>query len=245
MRIGYIYTLADPRTNQIRYVGQTINNPSKRLAQHIHQESRVSGKLTHVNSWIRNLKQNNLKPTLTIIEECSVEDLDSREIYHISEYKKLHDLCNYSLGGHGLRGYKATRESIDKRLKTLLTSERWANKCKEHSIKMKSLYASGKHNFGYGHISKEKRAEIGLKHSKTMKEFFKNDDRILKKLVNSISIPVCLVSLDGLVLKVYRSASAAARDCGIKDSTHVTRVCKKRSKTTHGLSFSYLNNALF
>jgi hypothetical protein len=205
----------------------------------------LSGKLTHVNSWIRNLKQNGFKPILTVVEECSKEELNSREIYHISEFKKVHNLCNHSLGGQGVRGFRFTQESIDERNKTLITSERWAAKCKEHSLKMKSLYASGKHNFGYGHISKEKRAEIGLKHSKTMKEFFKNDDRILKKLVNSVSIPVCLVSLDGLVLKVYRSASSAARDCGIKDSTHVTRVCKKRSKTTHGLSFSYLNNALF
>ena len=245
MKIGYIYILTDPRTDQIRYVGQTINHPSKRLAQHIHQESRVVSKLTHVNSWIRNLKESNLKPTLKVIEECSVEDLNSREIYYISEYKKLHDLCNHSSGGHGNRGCKFTKESVEKRNKTLLTSERWANKCKEHSEIMKSLYASGDHNFGYGHTSKEKRIEIGRKHSLTMKEIYKNNPEKVKTLISSILIPVCLLNSERQIIKVYKSAAEAARDCNIKASTHVTRVCKNRSKSTHGLMFAYLKYALF
>ena len=80
-KIGYIYCLKDPRTDEIRYVGQTINDPKKRMAQHIHQEKRTTGKLTHVNSWIRNLKQSNLCPIMEILEECVVEELNNKEIY--------------------------------------------------------------------------------------------------------------------------------------------------------------------
>jgi hypothetical protein len=245
VRLGYIYTLSDPRTQEIRYVGQTINSPSKRLSQHIHQESRVVGKLTHVNSWIRNLKQNNFKPILAVVEECPIEELNSREIYYISEYKQVHNLCNHSLGGQGRGGCKFTKESVEKRNKTILTSEKWANKCKEHSVIMKSLYASGNHNFGYGHISKEKRIEIGHKHSLTMKEIYKNNPEKVKTLISSILIPVCLLNSERQIIKVYKSAAAAARDCNIKASTHVTRVCKNRSKSTHGLMFAYLKYALF
>ena len=30
----YIYGLIDPRTNELRYIGQTHRNPERRLAQH-------------------------------------------------------------------------------------------------------------------------------------------------------------------------------------------------------------------
>lgn len=245
MRLGYIYTLSDPRTQEIRYVGQTINPPSKRLAQHIHQESRVVGKLTHVSSWIRNLKLESLKPILNVLEECPLEDLDTREIYYIQEYRKTCSLCNHALGGQGIRGHKFSKESLDKRNLSLKTSELWIKKCKEHSLLMKSLHSTKTISFGYGHISKERRVEIGRKHSEKMKELNKNNPNLLKSRVNGVVIPVCLLDSNRNIVKVYKSASEAAKNCRIKDSTHVTRVCKRKSSQTHGLIFAYLRDALF
>jgi len=244
VKLGYIYTLSDPRTNQIRYVGQTINSPSKRLAQHLHQEARTVGKLTYVNSWIRNLKLHNFKPILNVLEQCALENLDEREIHYIREYRKTCNLCNHALGGQGNRGHKLSKESIDKRNLTLKTSELWAKKCKEHSLLMKSLHSTKTISFGYGHISKEKRVEIGRKHSEKMKELNKNNPNLLKSRVNAVIIPVCLLDFNRSVIKVYKSASAAAKDCKIKDATHITRVCKRKAKQTHGLIFAYLRDVL-
>ena len=35
MRTGYIYTLSDPITGEVRYIGQTKQNINKRFARHI------------------------------------------------------------------------------------------------------------------------------------------------------------------------------------------------------------------
>jgi group I intron endonuclease len=245
MKTGYIYTLSDPLTKEIRYVGQTINNPSKRLAQHIHQEKRSKGRLTHVNSWIRNLKKEGCLPVLEIIDECEIEELNNKEIYYIAELKKKYNLCNHSEGGVGCRGIKHSEESKQKRLLTLKTSKAWAEKHKKHSLIMKEKYKKGGINFGYKYLPLEKRKEIGKNHSNTMKKLFKNDPSYSQRMVIKIIKPVCLLSADGFILKVYRSASEAARSLNIKDSTHVTRVCKKKSKHAFGYRFAYLKEALY
>jgi group I intron endonuclease len=244
-KVGYIYCLKDPRTSEIRYVGQTINDPKKRMAQHIHQEKRTKGKLTHVNSWIRSLKQNNLRPIMEILEECVIDELNNKEIYFIKTFREKHNLCNHSEGGQGVRGHKMTEESKAKRLITLSTSAAWAEKHKTHSILMKQLYKEGHVKFGYKHLSEERRKEIGLKHGETMKLLFKQNPEHNKSMISKLIKPVCLLSKNNDIIRVFRSASEAARKLSIPDSTHVTRVCKGKSTQTHGHKFAYLTQALY
>src|ERR1035437_1372698 len=125
--MSYIYSLIDPRTNLVRYVGQTVVKPEVRYSQHIYQWKRSSGKITHVNSWIKSLVLNGLKPVLEIVENnIPIEQLDSKEISYIQLYKSIGaDLCNHSIGGAGTRGYKHSKQSIEKRKNTLKTSQLW------------------------------------------------------------------------------------------------------------------------
>lgn len=66
----YIYSLADPNTKEIRYIGQT-NNINRRLNGHINSSVNINNKQynTHKCSWIRKLIQNGYNPVITIIEE--------------------------------------------------------------------------------------------------------------------------------------------------------------------------------
>ena len=244
-KVGYIYCLKDPRTLEIRYIGQTINDPKKRLSQHIHQEKRTKGKLTHVHSWVRNLKKENLRPIMEILEECTLEELDNKEIFYIKLLKEKYNLCNHSEGGRGTRGCKMSEESKIKRLITCSTSSAWSEKNKQHSITMKKLYQQGKVQFGYKHLSQEKRREIGRKHSQTMKTYFQQNPTQNLKMINKIIKPVCLLSSDNMIVRTFKSAAEAARRLNIADSTYITRVCKKKSKQTHGYKFVYLRDALY
>ena len=72
----YIYALIDPRTRQIRYIGQT-DGLSKRLQQHIMDKSN-----TPKTEWIKGLLAANMRPD--IIQLAEIEDEDN---VHMIEYR--------------------------------------------------------------------------------------------------------------------------------------------------------------
>ncbi|WP_300571212.1 GIY-YIG nuclease family protein [Flavobacterium sp.] len=85
----YIYTLSHPITNEVRYVGKTINI-KRRYKQHLYDKRN-----THKCNWVQSLRKDKLKPILTIIEECE-SNWQDREKYWITQYDNL---TNFSDGG--------------------------------------------------------------------------------------------------------------------------------------------------
>jgi hypothetical protein len=59
--IAYIYALIDPRTDEVRYIGKSIE-PNKRLKSHIYASSYIndSSYNSHKSNWIRKLLSENL-----------------------------------------------------------------------------------------------------------------------------------------------------------------------------------------
>ena len=95
----FIYTLTDPRTGVVRYVGKS-DNPKKRLGSHL-RESRVE-KSCHRHDWINSLQSAGLIPILSIIEECPRDAWAEREIHWIAFYRATgNDLTNNAAGGVG------------------------------------------------------------------------------------------------------------------------------------------------
>lgn len=62
-----IYTLADPRTDHVRYVGRTAIKPGRRQQQHL-TLSLKNGGSQPVHRWIRRLKTLGLEPQFAIVE---------------------------------------------------------------------------------------------------------------------------------------------------------------------------------
>jgi DNA-binding CsgD family transcriptional regulator len=110
--ITYIYTLSDPITNQIKYVGKT-NNLKQRLANHI-SDGRINKKNNLLTNWIKSLLNQNLKPKIEIIDE-TVENWGDLEQYWISQLKTWgFTLKNITLGGEGTYGRIWSQISINK-----------------------------------------------------------------------------------------------------------------------------------
>jgi len=110
-RLIYIYTLSDPITKEIRYVGKTVQKPTYRLSQHISQ-SRCTNKKDYCHCWIKSLLNKDLEPVINIIEKTY--DVN-RECYWIKYYKdNNYKLTNLQEGGDkaGL-GTKRTIEQIE------------------------------------------------------------------------------------------------------------------------------------
>lgn len=112
----FIYTLIDPITNEVRYVGKS-DNPWYRLykGNKIHIAHLKDNSNTHKVKWLNNLKNNNLVPILQILEECNKSEWQKREIEWINFYKSIGSkLTNSTDGGKGAGGFKFSEESKQK-----------------------------------------------------------------------------------------------------------------------------------
>ena len=80
--VTFIYTLSDPITNEIRYVGKT-KNPSDRLKGHIKESYK---KNTYKNNWVNGLITKNNTPIMEIIDEVE-ENWQFWESFYIYLFK--------------------------------------------------------------------------------------------------------------------------------------------------------------
>lgn len=119
----YIYTLSDPETKEIRYVGKT-NNLKSRYNNHISHNIK-----THCCNWIKSLKKRNLLPIMEVIEKANDDNWVEREQFWISQFNNL---TNQTIGGEGLCGIKASDET-----KELMSKNRigkFTNKLSEEDV---------------------------------------------------------------------------------------------------------------
>jgi hypothetical protein len=108
MSINLIYTLTDPITNNIRYIGITSKTLKIRLSGHCAQKKTNKRKV----NWIKNLKKNNLKPIIMELDSFETyEEALYFEQYWISQFKIWgFNLLNLTIGGEGAQGWIPTEE---------------------------------------------------------------------------------------------------------------------------------------
>ena len=106
-----IYTLHDPDTLEVRYVGFTSKTLKRRLAGHI-LSSRWRD--DHRANWIQSLVSNGKSPEILLVESVSEENWKDREVFWISHFRLLGcDLTNSCDGGEGaVNPSKETRSKI-------------------------------------------------------------------------------------------------------------------------------------
>lgn len=98
MKTTFIYSLSDPNTNEIKYIGKT-NNLKYRLWSHIH-EAKHDFRNQHKCNWIKTLLTEGKKPVIAIVEEVSIDNWQACEIYWISQYTAWgFNLVNKTKGG--------------------------------------------------------------------------------------------------------------------------------------------------
>ena len=106
-----------------------------------------------------------------VVEECSIEELDEKEIYYIEEYNSyIHaensNGYNMTLGGGGVRGYKLSKEARDK-----ISRVHKGKVASQELREIRSRNSRGENNPNYGkHWSNEIKEKIrqgnrGRKHT--------------------------------------------------------------------------------
>src|ERR1017187_4013369 len=94
-----IYLLRDPRTGDVRYVGQSVFG-EVRLNSHLRITE--AGGMNPVHCWIRKLVSMNFTPEWELQEDVSREDVDEAEVWYIAAYRAAGcKLLNVLEGGKG------------------------------------------------------------------------------------------------------------------------------------------------
>jgi len=93
-KTGYIYTLSDPRTDEVRYVGAT-KYPEQRLHQHLTQPPN-----DEMADWINSLDSECVTPVMNVINVAEVSELSRKERTAVQRLSERFDLLNKQRGGH-------------------------------------------------------------------------------------------------------------------------------------------------
>lgn len=97
--------------NDKSYVGQSINIEN-RWTHHKYELNNNK----HINDYLQNAwnKYGEDNFSFIVIEECKESELNEKEIYYINKYNSMNNGYNLCEGGNGIRGYRHTKEEIEK-----------------------------------------------------------------------------------------------------------------------------------
>lgn len=150
-----IYALIDPRTRELRYVGQSVRGVARAKSHWRTKKERE--RKDHTHCWIRKLLAEGQVPEVEILETLEPSAnvralLDEAEIFWLGYFRMIGaNLTNHTIGGCGSYGYRHTAEAKEKMRKNKRGRVPW-NKGK------KDVYSEQT-------LSSMKRAKTGKHHS--------------------------------------------------------------------------------
>lgn len=105
-----IYTIADPGSGSVVYVGKTKRSIKTRLTAH------RNGRDSRVKSYLIGLKELGIEPLIEVVHLCGEhEDWQVLEKHYISNYRALYpDLLNVCSGGLGAPGSKRSSKEVSR-----------------------------------------------------------------------------------------------------------------------------------
>lgn len=202
-----IYMLVN-RTNEKKYIGQS-RNLNKRKNTHFW----LLRKNRHFNPHLQRAWNKGELIEFEIVEKCSEDALNDREVFWISKYDTMRQGYNLCKGGDATEGYhfteeqkqkiskankgkKTSRETIEKRKKTLrehMKDETFAKRLTEVRKQQAKERGFGGYNRGIP-CSEEKKALLSEKlkgrvvseeHKNKLKELYSGENSITAKLKKS------------------------------------------------------------
>lgn len=224
--LTFIYTLEDPDTNEVRYIGKTISPLNIRLTKHLASCKRENNYRTN---WIKSIIKKGKKPIIKMIDSCPWDESQKLETNYISQYKDNgYRLVNLTDGGEGNLGLKLTQDRKDKLLlavaKKIYQYDLEGNFIKEfnHAVEAGD-FINFKSYSKINSAAKGKRKKAGnYQWSYEKKESLTkyNRERIISQehkmlLVDRFSIPVLQYSIDDKFIKEWESAKLAAKTLGL------------------------------
>lgn len=221
-----IYMITNIITNE-RYIGQT-RDYQRRVWQH--KSAAKKGSHLKISKAIAKYGIDNFK--FDVLEECSLEELNDKERYYISELKPEYNVC---AGGIGPNGLHLTDE--EKERSRQAAKKQWANMTEEQKQRVIEKQLTGPrkgHEVSTETREKLRKANLGKKQSEVTvrKRSLKNRDA-LKGNKNGNKKIRCVETGE-----VFESVKQAAEHIGINPSG-ITSVLKGRQRKAGGYKWVY------
>lgn len=224
--MGLVYGIKRKQDDKIIYVGQTITSINKRWSKHKQDSKDLDRKYPFANA-LRKYGVNNFYPCL--LEECEDNELNERECYWI---KELHTLIDEE-------GYNATSDGDTPSKLVCIPVYQYILKgkfIKEYpsiSEAQKAISRSG------NCISK---AANGLLQSAYgFRWSFKKVEQLDNKNYFSYRKAIAQYDLDDNLIKVYSSATEAAKELHIKNgNVNISAVANGKRNTAYGYKWEFI-----
>lgn len=220
--ISYIYGLIDPRNDEIRYIGKTVNSKT-RLSGHI-TESKDIEVVNYRVKWIRKLISLGLKPKIIFLRTCSSHEYEKYETEYIRIYSN-NRLTNSDETGQGNINRK--REVLDRQ------SENRGRKVYQYDLDGNFLKefrsartAASELNLNHGNISRCCNGEY--KHTQGFIFRYEKVEVVEVKNPNGVKKIVIEIDESGNKINEWKSVMDCSRFTGI-DNSNISRVCNGKS----------------
>lgn len=255
----FIYALIDPRYETVRYIGKS-NNPESRYQNH-YNKSR--DKNTHKRNWINNIRKDNLRPEILILDEVDINDWIFWEKFYISLYKSWgFRLTNYTEGGDGATFRNSTTfkkcHTMNKGIpRSDETKRKISETLKRKSIKPPNRRKIIQYDLNYNKIKEYDSISDACKNSKFNKSkisavcrfkrqshggyiwrYYDNNKKI--KYINQKS-PIIQYDKNLNKINEYDSISDACKDNKGARSANISACCNGTLKTYKGYIWRYKN----
>lgn len=209
-----IYTLADPRTNEVKYVGKTIYSLKDRLYGHL----RIRKITSRRQNWIISLKNKGLSPVIELIDIVSDDVWEEEEIFYISYFRFLgFVLFNVTEGGDGTKGFK------------------WSEECRRKFIKQRTgvpRKEETKRRIRETLKGRKRPKEVGQKISIGLRGKKQTPKQLERLRIGRESLRKRVAQYDTNwnFIREYSSLSEAAKDVGVIGTSHMTKAITLKNR---------------
>lgn len=241
-----IYKITNKINGKI-YVGQSIDI-EERWKQHEYKAFNTNSNAYNsaIHQAFRKYGVENFE--YQVIELCSVEELDEKEIYWIDKLGTLSP-NGYNILPGGQKTRASTRILFCKKCGKEICRDNESGLCRscvqiKTDISKEELYQALLNNNGnftkvgtiYGisdNAIRKKCKNYGLPH-------LSSDYKPIKTKINQKRPVQSLNIITGEIVSTYESIADAARDLGIKKGNHITEACQGKIKSAYGFYWQYI-----
>ena len=223
-KITYIYTLSDPISDTVKYVGKTIN-PKERYRTYIKQAK--NGKRSNlVINWVKSLLKNDLTPKMDIIDEV-IGPWEWLEKYWISQFKTWgFKLKNMTEGGDANpMDNPESRKKLSIKIRTIIKTDEWKKNISISKFGISVHTKEQKHKYSIMNSGKGN-PMYGKKHS--------------NNALNKMKLPVLQFTLNNEFIKEWSSAADIERETNMLGGS-INRCARGDRATAYGFKWLYKN----